>query len=267
VWYGGRNNLSSAPIDTFCFPSIANTVSSFAAYESLRFMSFPMSTVCKTLKIIPTMFVGTLVHRKVYSSREYASASVITLGAALFAAEFGAGGLEKLLSSTGSMDAFASLPGLVLMTVYLGVDAFTSNLQTLLFQEYLLTPYECMLGINLFSIVLTVLNLINAGEMSASMTFLARNPSALVDVSILALSSALGQLFIYYTIERHGPIVFTVIQLTRQLLAILLSSWSFGHVVNAKAWIGLLMLFSGIFAMNSASSKGKVSGGKAKKDS
>ena len=241
---------TAAPFFAFAFPAIANTVSSFAAYESLRFMSFPMSTVCKTLKIIPTMLMGTLIHRKKYSTQEYASASMITCGAAMFAVEFGAGGLDVLFEKTDKIELNLVIPGLLLMATYLAVDAFTSNLQTLLFKEYLLTPYECMLGINVFSIFISVFNLAQSNQLLSSIAFLIQYPAAFFDVFLLALSSAAGQLFIYYTIERHGPVTFTIIQLTRQLLSILLSSWSFGHDVSGKAWIGIVMTFTGIFAMN-----------------
>jgi len=256
VIYFSNSRKFRAPLFSFSLPAIANTLSSFAAFESLKFLSFPTSTVCKTLKIIPTMIIGTIVHKKVYSKEEYASGLLITCGAALFAIEFGAGGIETVSESSSSIDLSAVIPGIILMAAYLAVDAFTSNLQMLLFQVYLLTPYECMLGINVFSLILGLFNLWQSEELVYSLTFFSRHPDAFLDIFLLALSSASGQLFIYYTIERHGPLTFTIIQLTRQLLAILLSSWSFGHKVNVMAWLGILMTFSGMLAMNLAS-KGK----------
>lgn len=257
-----------APFVAFAFPALANTISSFAGYESLKFMSFPMSTVCKTLKIVPTMTIGTLVHSKRYSIKEYVAAVMITLGAAIFAIEFSfhPDGLDALLSK--QMDTTALIPGVLLMSTYLCVDAFTSNLQTLLFNEYLLTPYECMLGVNLFSILLNLFNLIQSNQLLPAMSFLWRHPQASMDVTVLALTSALGQLFIYYTIEKNGPVVFTIIQLIRQLLAILLSSWSFGHVVNHKAWFGLALTSAGMLAMNFArnASSSKTASERTKKD-
>ncbi len=255
------------PFIAFAFPAMANTVSSFAGYDSLKFMSFPMSTVCKTLKIIPTMLIGTLIQKKKYHTQEYLSAIVITLGAAMFAMEFSfyPGGLEQFLRDS-DINYNLAIPGAVLMGCYLLVDAFTSNLQKFLMNEYMITPYECMLGINVFSIFLNIFNLIQAGHLGESYSFLINHPQALLDFTLLAGSSACGQLFIYYTIERNGPLVLTIIQLTRQLLSILLSSWSFGHVVNFKAWIGIFLVFSGMLAMNlskpkpSSSSSNKLVG-------
>lgn len=239
------------PFVAYSFAAVANTISSFCGYQSLVFMSFPLSTVCKTLKIIPTMLMGTIVQKKSYSKSEYASAMTITVGAAIFAVEFGAGGFDTLLKSS-KIDLTLAIPGAVMMTCYLAVDAFTSNWQSHLFKVYHLTAYECMLGINLFSLVLGVFNALQANEFSTSFSFFTRHPEALMDLTLLALSSAVGQIFIYYTIETHGALTFTLIQLTRQLLAIALSAWSFGHSVSVTAWIGVCLTFSGMLFLNLA---------------
>ena len=42
----------------------------------------------------------------------------------------------------------------------------------------------------------------------------------------------MGQLFIFYTIKRYGPLIFATIQTVRQLLSIVLSILFFGHPIN-----------------------------------
>lgn len=44
-----------------------------------------------------------------------------------------------------------------------------------------------------------------------------QHPSFVVDCTILSISSAIGQLFIFYTISSFGPVVFTIMMTIRQV--------------------------------------------------
>ena len=49
----------------------------------------------------------------------------------------------------------------------------------------------------------------------------------------------MGQLFIFYTIKRYGPLIFATIQTVRQLLSIVLSILFFAHPLNAMEVLGI----------------------------
>ncbi|CAM9986110.1 unnamed protein product [Sphacelaria rigidula] len=49
-------------------------------------------------------------------------------------------------------------------------------------------------------------------------------PESVVHVCTLSVTSATGQLFIFYTIKKFGPIIFTIIMTTRQMLSLVVSS-------------------------------------------
>jgi adenosine 3'-phospho 5'-phosphosulfate transporter B2 len=234
-----------APFVSYSFAAVANTISSYTQYEALRFVSFPMATVTKACKIIPTMLMGKLVQGKTYSGSDYAYALVITSGVVVFALE-SAGGVGQLSESAGNLDAATFVPGAILMATYLVVDAFTPNWQNRLFQEYQISPYQSMLGINVFSIGMGLFNLVQTASLGSSFQFLLDHPKALNDIFIMSLSSATGQLFIYYTIQKNGPVVFSVITVTRQLFSIVISSFTFGHLISNVAWAGVLVTFAGI---------------------
>jgi len=234
-----------APFVDYSFAAVANTVSSFCQYEALRYVSFPMATVSKACKIIPTMLMGRLVQGKTYPASDYGYAALITLGVAVFALE-GAGGVQSLKVSDVQLDSV--IPGTVLMLTYLVVDAFTSNWQDRLYIDYQISPHQCMLGINVFSTGMGVFNLVQSASLGSSVDFLMRHPMALWDVFVMSLSSAIGQLFIYYTIDVNGPVVFSVITVTRQLFSIAVSSLTFGHVITNVAWSGVCITFASILA-------------------
>ena len=52
---------------------------------------------------------------------------------------------------------------------------------------------------------------------------------------------------IFYTIRKYGPIVFTVIMTTRQMLSIVLSTILFGHTMGAESIVGALVVFLAVF--------------------
>jgi adenosine 3'-phospho 5'-phosphosulfate transporter B2 len=67
------------------------------------------------------------------------------------------------------------------------------------------------------------------------------------DMILLAVASAVGQLFIFYTIKEFGPVVFTIIMTARQIISLVLSCLIFHHPLNAASWVGAILVFSVVF--------------------
>ena len=53
----------------------------------------------------------------------------------------------------------------------------------------------------------------------------------------------MGQLFIFHTIKRYGPLVFATIQTVRQLLSIVLSILFFAPPINLAEAAGIALVF------------------------
>lgn len=62
------------------------------------------------------------------------------------------------------------------------------------------------------------------GGFAVSFQFLSTYPEALYHVVTLSITSATGQLFIFYTIKKFGPIIFTIIMTTRQMVSLVFSA-------------------------------------------
>ena len=58
----------------FSYTSLANVVSSWCQYESVRYTSFPVTTLAKSAKAIPVMAMGRLLHGRRNSWDDYANA-------------------------------------------------------------------------------------------------------------------------------------------------------------------------------------------------
>ena len=78
-------------------------------------------------------------------------------------------------------------------------------------------------------------------------SFLVANPSVIFHIMVMAVCSAVGQLFIFYTIKTFGPIVFTIIMTTRQMFSIVLSTVIFGHAIKPLMGLGAVIVFATIF--------------------
>ena len=104
-----------------------------------------------------------------------------------------------------------------------------------------------MFGVNFFSLTFTFLSLLWTGEMWASLAFLAGDAACARDITILAVTSATGQLFIFYTIKTFGPIVFTIMMTTRQMLSMIVSCLVYGHTLGLGAVFGSVIVFGVLF--------------------
>ncbi|CAE7811295.1 slc35b2 [Symbiodinium microadriaticum] len=104
-----------------------------------------------------------------------------------------------------------------------------------------------MFWVNTWAVMLTLGALIFSGEIFTVTEFLLVNPTALLYNIVTAITSATGQFFIFYTIKEFGPIVFTVIMTTRQMLSMVLSSVFFGHKMSIYSYLGATLVFGAVF--------------------
>lgn len=235
-----RQPRHKAPLFKYSYCSFSNIMSSWCQYEALKFVSFPTQVLAKASKIIPVMIMGRIVSGKTYEKYEYGVAVLISLGMVAFLS----GSSETVSASSSSVTTFS---GFILLMGYMTCDAFTSNWQKELFDSYKISPIQAMCGVNLFSCLLTSVSLLQQGAFYGSLVFMSQFPKFTFDCVILSFCSAIGQLFIYHTIQVFGPVVFIIIMTLRQAIAILLSCVIYGHVITAIGIVGVLVVFMATF--------------------
>jgi len=231
---------NTAPLMAFAPCALSNTMSSWSQYASLRYVSFPVQTVFKSSKIIPVMIMGKVLKNTGYPTSQYVEALFITIGVAVF----------SIASKTSDKDTTTEITGLLFMCMYICFDCFTSQWQDKVYVKYgraNVDPYQMMLGVNSSAIVMTTAGLILGGDIPIIIEFFKANPTVLQYNIVTAITSATGQLFIYTTIKEFGPIVFTVIMTTRQMISICISSFIFGHTITLKALSGAVIVFGVLF--------------------
>jgi solute carrier family 35 (adenosine 3'-phospho 5'-phosphosulfate transporter), member B2 len=104
-----------------------------------------------------------------------------------------------------------------------------------------------MFGVNLSAITITSFALLVGGEIPEVIEFLYHNPVALFYNIITAITSATGQLFIFYTIKTFGPVVFTIIMTTRQIVSMIVSTIYFNHPMPWSSVMGATIVFCAVF--------------------
>ncbi|XP_055606506.1 adenosine 3'-phospho 5'-phosphosulfate transporter 1 [Uranotaenia lowii] len=227
-----------APLYKYSYASFSNIMSAWFQYEALKFVNFPTQVLAKSCKIIPVMIMGKIISRNKYEFYEYLTAIMISVGMIFFL--------------TGSTDeskttAITTLTGVLLLTFYMIFDSFTSNWQGELFKTYSMSSIQMMCGVNLFSTLFTAASLSMQGGFYSSLQFAADHPKFVADCVVLSISSAIGQLFIFYTIATFGAVVFTIIMTLRQAIAILLSCLIYKHSISSLGVVGIFIVFLAIF--------------------
>lgn len=232
---------TNAPLWYYTPCALSNTLSSWGQYAALKFVSFPLQVLFKSAKVIPVMLMGRFLNNTQYKFVDYAEAVAITLGVCLF-------GLSKdTSSSVKGSGAETEIWGLMCLTLYISSDAFTSQWQSRINRHYETSTYQMMFGVNCSAIILTVSALIISGELPAVLEFLAANPGAIWNNVITAITSATGQTFIFYTIKTFGPVAFTIIMTTRQMISMVISTIVFGHSITFGSYCGAFIVFSTLF--------------------
>lgn len=240
IKHGSLFDNNTAPLWAFTPCALSNTMSSWSQYASLKYVSFPVQTVFKSSKIIPVMMMGKFLKGTSYPLTQYAEALLITIGVAIF----------SIASKNPSKNADTEFIGLIFLLMYISFDSFTSQWQDKIYVQYgraNVDAYQMMLGVNVSAICITTAGLVITGDLPVVWEFLAANPIVLRYNIITAITSASGQLCIFYTIKEFGPIAFTVIMTTRQMFSICISAVVFGHTISAKAFMGAFMVFAVLF--------------------
>ena len=244
--HGGKLNIP-APLWVFAPCALSNTLSSFGQYQALHYVSFPLQTIAKSTKVIPVMIMGKVLNKKTYPCVDYIEAVLICLGVSLFSlanvtTDFFGGG------TSGDASTYAAMAGVAMLALYIVSDSFTSQWQSRLYQAHpTVDQFQMMFAVNTWAIIMTTFALVTSGELWITLQFIGDNPIAFLDNVTIAITSATGQLFIFYTIKTFGPIVFTIIMTTRQMFSIVLSTVIFGHAIKPLMGIGAIIVFATIF--------------------
>ncbi|KAF8945633.1 UDP-galactose transporter [Haplosporangium gracile] len=218
-----------------------NASASPFSYAALRHIDYPTMILTKSCKLVPVMLMNILLYRRRFPTYKYVCVALITCGVAGFM-------LLAPFDEHKQETVNSSLFGMFLVVINLTIDGVTNSTQDQIFQTFKITGQEMMCFMNLFMsgfMAIWLLNPFNS-ELGQALSFCQSHPAVIKDITLFCICGALGQCFIFYTLEQFGSLSLVTITVTRKLLTILLSIFAYGHILNISQWLMIGVVFSGI---------------------
>jgi UDP-galactose transporter B1 len=191
-------------------------------FAALSYISYPTMVLGKSCKLVPVMLMNVVLYRRRFAPHKYLVVFMVTAGITLFMA-FGdekPGKAKKHGVGANHPSLYANLIGTAYLLINLAIDGATNSTQDEIFTRYKVNGQQMMLWINLFSTVLTtvisvlplpyipVLHPSPGGqpELRATLNYIANHPSVVTPLAQFAVTGALGQIFIFETLQHYGSL-------------------------------------------------------------
>jgi UDP-galactose transporter B1 len=212
----------------------------------------------KSCKLVPVMLMNFVMYRRRFAPHKYIVVAMVTVGISVFMG-FGKEKPSKA-SSNDEQGPHGQLIGILYLIINLVLDGAVNSTQDEVFVRYKVTGQQMMLWINLFCTLLTtalgtlplphipVLHPSNGlqSEFVNAIGFIRTHPSVVVPLIQFSLTGALGQLFIFETLQHFGSLTLVMITLTRKMFTMVLSVVVYDHKLTLGQWAGAGIVFGGI---------------------
>ncbi|KAI8994711.1 UAA transporter [Pilobolus umbonatus] len=224
--------------------AIFNCSGSPFGYAALKHIDYPTMILGKSCKLIPVLFMNVLVYRRRFPLHKYVCVGLVTLGVSMFM-------LYQTANPAKKGPASSSMWGLFLLSMNLAIDGLTNATQDQIFGKYnhLVSGQHMMFYMNLFgSLILSSYLLLHPfnDELQQALSFFQDHPAVIRDVFLFGFCGALGQCFIFYTLQHYGSLRLVTVTVTRKLFTMLLSVFWFSHTLSGGQWSGVALVFSAI---------------------
>lgn len=233
-------------------------------YAALRHVSYLTLLLAKSCKLVPVMLIHLTVYRRSFPLYKYLVVFAITAGVFMFT-YYKAANKTSHAVVAGAAVTGSSWIGLGLLGINLLLDGVTNSTQDHIFHKHKqMTGPRMMFGLNLAVCLLTGAYLVSSAlalksglpgtslysdQLAMTAAFVARNgPRVLVDTALFGLCGALGQVFIFHTLETYGSLILVTVTVTRKMVSMLLSVVWFNHSLTVGQWVGVGAVFGGIGA-------------------
>lgn len=172
----------------------------------------------KSCKLVPVMIMNVLLYRRRFAPYKYLVVALVTSGITIFM--FFGDKKGKSKNSVVSDNPYASLIGITYLLINLALDGAINSTQDEIFSRYKVTGQQMMLWINLFcTLISTLLSVLplpfipvihpsesGTTELMTAIEFIRMHPSIIRPLAEFAITGALGQLFIFETLQHFGSL-------------------------------------------------------------
>ena len=211
------------PVREILVSGVSQMLAMAYSNEALRYVSFATQVLGKSCKMVPVM-IGGIAAGSAFPTSQYVQVLVVTAGVVVF-------NLGKSKPAAADDSAF----GLGLIALSLGADFITATLQDRVKSRHASSQpardqrrtsmFESMLWTNAGGVVAALLTCLATGHLSDGIEFTRRHPSVARAIAAYALSSVVGQLFIYFTITEFDSLVLSTVTTTRKIFSTVYSAF------------------------------------------
>jgi len=237
--------LSAYPLLTGCLMT-----SSSLSNTALNYINFPTKVVFRSCKLIPTMVVASVLHRKVFSLAEYACAVAVCAGLVMFAA-----------ADWELTPSFHPI-GLALVTTSVCADAILPNAQERLFRLGA-SRLEVTLFTNVFTLLAMLATTLLSGDLIGAFRQVSKDSTlqayffVYTFVAYLAISLHMG------VVKRFGGVTAVLVATGRKGMTLVLSFILFPKAFSWFYPVGAFLVLGGLLASSlirmRSSSRGNAS--------
>ena len=221
-------------LTTYCALALLYSVTRGLTNTSLEYIDLSSQVILKSSKIIPIMIGGVILLKKRYSIGEFAAATVIVIGLALFA-------LADI-----RMSSRYSLVGLVLVVLSVTIGSLYSNAQ-----EYIVTTFAPTTDVMLFYVgsigaLYQLMFIAITGELFAALRFCADHPAIYFNVVAASAFAYCAMTFVFPIIRNHGAATVVIVTSTRKLLTVFVAVIAMNKPITLQYVTGAMLVFVGM---------------------
>ncbi|TFY64175.1 hypothetical protein EVG20_g6034 [Dentipellis fragilis] len=230
------------------------------SFAALSHISYPAMVLGKSCKLVPVMLMNVLLYRRAFARHKYVVVALVTAGITMFMGFGGEGKSKHAAKDNEHPNLRHSLIGITYLVINLAMDGATNSTQDEIFARFKVSGQQMMFWINIFcTIVTTLMSSLplpyipvlhpsegQQTEFQVALAFLRTHPSVVTPLVQFALTGALGQLFIFETLQHFGSLTLVTVTLTRKLFTMLLSVVVYNHKLTLGQWAGAGVVFAGI---------------------
>lgn len=208
----------------------------FTGWHALTLVDFPSQALSKCAKPVAVFIVAFFTKTQSYSAKQIVI--VVWIVASLFV-------FNMAKPYTSKTDVHSAVIGNVLLLVSLICEGFTADRQDKLAIAHSMTGLEMMEYVNTGAIFLIV-PLVIALELKSYVEFCLWYPQVVFMTAVFAISSAIGQIFLYSAISLIGALHTSLVTTSRKLLMVLISVLLFEGTLLPLQWTALASVFAAV---------------------
>jgi len=233
--------LSAYPLLTCCLMG-----SSALSNISLNYINFPTKVVFRSCKLIPTMIIASLIHKRLFTPTEYVCALAVCVGLVLFAA-----------ADWDLSPSFHPI-GLALVSLSVCADAILPNAQERLFRMGA-SRLEVTLYTNVFSLIAYTGSTLLSGDLLGCLRQTMQNRKLAIYFSIYTFIAFIAISLHMNVVKRFGGVAAVLLATGRKAMTLVLSFLLFPKAFSWFYPAGACLVLGGLLVSSLTKMKIKKS--------